>query len=129
MQKIKLFCQSEKGKDILIVIIIILLGISSFFLGRLSKENTLKGLKIEYRDQAASALGSISENSPSLDQNPSIETKTSNNKSGNYFASKRGKKYYSTACFAGKTIKQENRIYFSSADEAEKAGFTPSTSC
>ena len=49
MEKIKQFIGSEKGKDILIVIIVILVGLGSFELGRLSKENDSEGLKIDYR--------------------------------------------------------------------------------
>ncbi len=43
MEKIKQFIQSEKGKDIFIVIIIILVGLGSFELGRLSNETSSKG--------------------------------------------------------------------------------------
>ena len=39
IEKIKQFWVSEKGKDLLIVIIVILVGLGSFELGRLSKEN------------------------------------------------------------------------------------------
>ena len=68
---IKNCIESEKGKDILIVIIVILVGLGSFELGRLSKENSSSGVKIlpaqagEYsnqaEDQGASAV--LSENS------------------------------------------------------------------
>jgi hypothetical protein len=44
-------------------------------------------------------------------------------------ASKIGHKYYSIGCSAGKTIKLENRIYFSTNIEAENAGFTLSSGC
>lgn len=40
MEKIKQFMISEMGKDILIVMIIVLVGLGSFQLGRLSKENS-----------------------------------------------------------------------------------------
>jgi len=38
MEKIKQFIVSEKGKDIIVVLIVILVGLASFQLGRLSKE-------------------------------------------------------------------------------------------
>lgn len=132
MQKIKLFIESDKGKDVLIIIIVILVGICSFYLGRLSKESTTDGIKIEYTGQEASVLGSVSPlktNNSQISLNPSIAEKTNNNGQGSYFASNRGKKYYSTGCSAGKSIKQENRIYFQTSTEAEKAGYTPSSSC
>ncbi|HNW71900.1 MAG TPA: hypothetical protein PKZ36_03345 [Candidatus Paceibacterota bacterium] len=129
MQKIKHFIESDKGKDILVVIIVILVGVISFFLGRLSYTNPQKGLKIEYTDQEASVVSSFENPESNLKLTPSIENRANNEGSGKYFASKMGHKYYPTGCSAGKTIKQENRIYFSSASEAEKAGFTLSASC
>ena len=129
MQKIKQFLESEKGKDIMTIAIVILVGISSFFLGRLSNQTSSNGLKIENIGLQASAIGAIVPNNDQISLNPSISEKTNNDSRGSYFASKKGKKYYSTGCSAGKTIKQENRIYFSTTIEAEKAGFTLSSSC
>ncbi|MFA6257469.1 MAG: hypothetical protein WC671_00455 [Candidatus Paceibacterota bacterium] len=121
MEKIKQFInetiQSEKGKDVLVVIIVILVGLISFELGRLSKENDQGGLKIEYTD-------------PNLTQTANIISTVTNNKTGkNFFASSKGSKYYSLGCSAGKTIKQENRVYFATGEEAEVAGYTLSSSC
>ena len=44
--KIKLFIESEKGKDILVALIVIMVGLGSFELGRLSEENDSSGIKI-----------------------------------------------------------------------------------
>ncbi len=129
MQKIKLFVESDKGKDILTILIVILVGISSFYLGRLSKQDALNGVKIEYKGQEASAIGSLEANMPKISLNPSITERIQANSKGNYFASKKGKKYYSAGCSAGKSIKEENRIYFNTSSEAEKAGYTLSSSC
>ena len=77
MEKIKLFLkdflESEKGKDILVIIIIILVGLGSFELGRLSKSDS-SGLKIEYPGQEANAVESVSQNSPNLSQNSNMAT-------------------------------------------------------
>ena len=129
MQKIKLFLESEKGKDIMTIAIVILVGISSFFLGRLSNQTSTSGLNIENTGLQASAIGAIRSNNEQISLNPSISEKTNNNSRGSYFASKKGKKYYSNGCSAGKTIKQENRIYFSTTTEAENAGYILSSSC
>lgn len=48
MEKIKQFIESEKGKDILVIIIVILVSLGSFTLGRLSKGTESTGVKIEY---------------------------------------------------------------------------------
>jgi len=129
MEKIKCFInlflqilQSDKAKDFLTIFVIILVGLGSFGLGRLSKKDIIleglpaqAGLKIEYKGQEASVFG--------------IMTNDSNSNSKNFFASNRGSKYYSLGCSGGKAIKQENRIYFDTKKEAENAGYELSSSC
>ena len=126
---IKNCIESEKGKDILIVIIVILVGLGSFELGRLSKENSSSGVKIEYsnqaEDQGASAV--LSENS--LQTATKISSTIQSSAGKNFFASSRGSKYYTISCSAGKTIKQENRVYFTTGEEAQQAGYALSSSC
>ena len=132
MEKIKCFYESDKGKDILVVLIVILVGVASFFIGRLSKESSYNSVKIEYGSQEANTTDSLGQNklnTPKIEQIKSVTERAQNDASGKYFASKKGKKYYSILCSAGKTIKQENRIYFNSASDAEKAGFSLSSSC
>jgi len=145
MEKIKRFIESEQGKDIFIVLIVLLVGVASFGLGRLSKNDENKGIKIEYRDQSGNAL-KASENAildPNLSNsttssftpeelllaNPNLSTEKALSEMKQYFASKRGKKYYPTGCSAGKSIKTENRIYFDTSEQAEKAGYSLSASC
>ncbi|MBI5155712.1 S1 RNA-binding domain-containing protein, partial [Candidatus Peregrinibacteria bacterium] len=43
---------------------------------------------------------------------------------GGFVASKTGKKYYPADSAAGQKIKEENRVTFATAEEAEKAGYT-----
>lgn len=112
MEKIKLFLKGKEGKDILTVLIIILVGVGSFWLGRLSKETVSEGLKIEYT-------------APNLEANVTEATFADKN----FFASKRGSKYYSLGCSGGKTIKEGNRVYFETKEEAEKAGYELSNTC
>ncbi|MEK7113791.1 MAG: hypothetical protein AAB873_03120 [Patescibacteria group bacterium] len=125
MEKIKHFLESDGGRDILTIIIIILVGLSSFGLGRLSKRST-NGLKIEYRGKEASVLGSINEYEQ-ISPNSLNNTNLANPK--NFFASSRGSKYYSLGCSGGKTIKEENKIFFTTKEEAEGAGYALSDSC
>ena len=122
---VKLWLQSEQGKDIMTVIIVIMVGLGSFGLGRLSKNAPNPGLKIEYRDQSGNAIGSV--DTPQY--KPQLNTASANTSGKNFFGSSRGTKYYSLGCSAGQNIKQENRVYFDTALEAEKAGYTLSTSC
>ncbi|MDQ3245121.1 MAG: hypothetical protein M3P22_02150 [bacterium] len=132
MKKIKSFVSSDQGKDVLLIMIVILVGLASFGLGRLSKETTSTGikiqntdypdLKIEARAGDASVVGVSSNTQKSVSESPSL-------KSGNFLASKRGKKYYPISCSAGKSIKQENRIYFETREDAEHKGYSISGSC
>ena len=72
MEKIKLitnWIESEKGKDILTVIIVVLVGLGSFELGRLSKENSSSGIKIKYPNQQKASAFSAIESYSSLLQN------------------------------------------------------------
>ncbi len=118
MEKIKQFLKSDTGKDVLTVIIVILVGLGSFGLGRLSKEPKNEGLRVEYTNNEASIIKSTNMPKSTLKQ-------TSNT----FFASSKGTKYYSLTCSGGKTIKQENRVYFDTREEAESAGYELSASC
>lgn len=49
--------------------------------------------------------------------------------SGTYVASKNGTKYYLPTCATANRIKDENKIWFISKEEAEAAGYGPSSTC
>jgi hypothetical protein len=128
MQKIKAYIGSEQGKDVLVVLIVILVGLGSFELGRLSMgTNSSSGIKIEYPElstsQAANAeIAATSQKTSAPQPKPKVAVEI-------YFASKRGHKYYPAGCAAGKTIKMENRVYFDTRAQAEAAGYELSSSC
>lgn len=49
--------------------------------------------------------------------------------SGSFVASKQGKKYFPVDCGSAKTIKEENKVYFGSEEEAVSAGYERSLTC
>lgn len=100
----------------------------SFELGRLSKENSSSGIKIISPGKTGEnqELG-IDQAANVLLASPGPQNQNSSGKT--FFASSRGSKYYTISCSAGKTIKQENRIYFATGEEAEQAGYTLSSGC
>jgi len=49
--------------------------------------------------------------------------------SGNYVASKTGKNYYFISCSGVKRIKEENRVFFNTKEDAENRGLIPSKTC
>jgi hypothetical protein len=122
MEKIKQFIESEKGKDILIVIIVIFVGLGSFELGRLSIESpsSLKIISNQGSQQNTDQTANVISATGSTNATSSGKT---------FFASSKGSKYYSISCAAGKTIKQENRVYFATGEEAQAAGYTLSSAC
>ncbi len=135
MDKIKQFIEGKPGRDILTALIVILVGLGSFGLGRLSKDSKSAGLKIEYPGpgalpsgkelvQPANALSAPVANQLSANfvKNPPVSGKT-------FFASKVGHKYYSIGCSGGKTIKESNKVYFNTEAEAISAGYEKSASC
>ncbi len=128
MEKIKQLLESKEGKDVLVVLIVILVGFGSFGLGRLSKGGQGAGIRIEYTEashQAASAASAfISE-----ENLPKVSDVAINLAGKSFFASSRGTKYYPAGCSAGKSLKLENRVYFATREDAEKAGYTLSSSC
>ncbi len=47
----------------------------------------------------------------------------------NYVASKKGAKYHHLWCPGAGQIKEENKIYFATKEEAERFGYTPAANC
>jgi len=58
-----------------------------------------------------------------------IHVINNNSKEKRYVASKNGKLYYSLGCSGAKRISEKNKIWFATSEEAEKSGFTFSSSC
>ncbi len=135
MEKIKQFMEGERGKTILFVFIVLLVGLASFELGRLSKSTSNGGVKVEYPNslpnQSANAINALetTKSTPVGKTSTGTTYKKSTLDQQIFFASKRGNKYYPENCPAGKTLKQENRVYFGTRAEAEAAGYTLSSSC
>jgi hypothetical protein len=108
--------------------IIVLVALSAFGLGRLSaapeRQGTLRVLYPEARAaeplaNTAAVAGAVKDaKAPQAGQG-----------SGAYVASKNGSKYYLATCSSASRIKQENRVYFASRDEAVAAGYGPAANC
>jgi hypothetical protein len=93
MEKIKQFLESSSVKRVLVVIIVIFVSLGSFEIGRLSKEGQNEGLRVTYNDKQgqiplADPISDISNKSAKSVNKTTTST-------GEYFGSKKGKKYYS----------------------------------
>ncbi len=94
-----------------------LVGVGAFGLGRLSALQDSKApLVIKQGEQLAAPMAARAEVSAQA-------------QSGPYVASKSGSKYYLSACSGAKNIKEENKVFFSSAAAAEAAGYEPAANC
>lgn len=92
------------------LVVIVLVGISSFGLGRLSTNHETEKDEI-----------SIVFNEDLLSNNELVEKK--------YIASRNGKLYYPLNCSGAKRISDKNAIWFVNRLDAEKSGYQFASSC
>ncbi|MDP3726376.1 MAG: Ada metal-binding domain-containing protein [bacterium] len=115
IEKIK---QGIENREFLIALLILLVGLGSFGLGRLSKiEETKEPVRIEYSTEI-----NAKEQSATVSLGASATQKL-------FVASKNGTKYHHPWCSGAERISQANKIWFNSKEEAEKAGYTPAANC
>ncbi|MES2668598.1 MAG: hypothetical protein V4644_02835 [Patescibacteria group bacterium] len=130
--------QEEQGKkglgripaDVLILLVLILSSTLAFGLGVLAGKDMAKtegkdGFWIEELPQALkeggggpAAVIEAPEPPEPVEEGPKV-----------YMASKNGTKYYLPTCGTAKRIKEENRVWFSTKEEAEAAGYGPAANC
>lgn len=110
--------KSKTGIDkqsILLIFVIIFVSMASFGLGRLSSEgDTEKEIVIE---------------KPLVEDIKTMYNEEGLNAEKRYVASKNGSKYYGRDCGGANRIKLENQIWFKNREDAEKSGFTFSSTC
>jgi hypothetical protein len=98
------------GGDLLIVFVVILVGVGSFGLGRLSVA-TGEGTPISMHMAATTVAP------------PPLPV------GGQVVASRNGSKYYYPWCGGAKTISPANLVWFTSEAKAQSAGYTPASNC
>jgi len=133
IQKIKGFINSEEGRIIAFILIVILTGISSFLLGRMSNSLENKHNTCVTVENPNNNIFIQSNNTKSIKMEAgevgSVDSVSILNQSGAYVASKRGKRFYPVDCSAATSIVSKNRVYFNTSEEAIQKGYTASPSC
>jgi len=133
MNKIK----DKTGIDkvtIVYLLIIVGVGISSFGLGRISLNNSFNENNdsdmaiIETPKERLLPTGQA-ENLLNITNNEISSTQPTQSTERRYVASKNGKMYYSLGCSGAKRINLENEVWFSTSEDAEKSGYTLSSTC
>lgn len=109
-------------------LIVILVGISSFGLGRASLQEPVQNEpKIQMIEPITLTANTIIATSPSSTTQGLISQTKKDQKP--FLASKNGTRYYLSSCSGAKRIKSENIIYFSTREAAESAGYTKAINC
>jgi len=108
----------NNNKELYLMAIIILTAVISFGLGRLSKIREEK-TPITIENTKIGESKSLS----TFDVDSGIKADKI------FVASKNGKKYYYAWCESANVIKEQNRVWFSTQAEAEKAGYQPAANC
>lgn len=126
VEKVKRIIETNKT-DLFVALIIFLVGMIGFGLGRLS---------VILPEKEPIVIENILEKDIDL---PESEAKTSsshkinaaliNGAKGQYVGSKSGTAYHFPWCSGAQKIKEENKIWFASKEDAEKKGYRPAGNC
>ena len=122
-----------------LVILIISVALGSFWLGRLSAQDNMTEKQTSMPDSPSPSAYRPS----SIDFVGRGENATSTDVVGGdvasvvvpfaledgYVASKSGTKYHLPWCSGARRIKEENKVWFATKEEAEAAGYTPAANC
>ncbi len=125
--------------EAVIAVLLVFVGLGSFWLGRLSvtqnmSENVSMGEYPKEIQVAAPLVPVLSDTarmaSPTVSDRTSPQNviKSSDATKG-YVASKTGTKYHLPWCSGARRIKEENKVWFATKEEAEAAGYTPAANC
>lgn len=126
-------------KDLFLASIIILISIISFGLGRLSviwpEKRPITITTNNPTGPSPRALGqqptthNNDEIQKNLNSSPNNSNPPANNAKGKYVASKNSTFYHFPWCPGALKIKEENKIWFQTKEEAENRGYKPAGNC
>lgn len=124
LKKVKARCRENKT-DLILAFLIFLTGMGGFGLGRLSVLWVSKEpITVTEQDLGGSAADGQAQPDKTSGENPvSAITK------GKYVGSKSGSSYHFPWCPGALKIKEENKIWFQTKQEAESRGYKPAANC
>jgi hypothetical protein len=115
--------------EYVLTILIVCVSLSSFWLGRISAQEQAENVPKMQSATVVTGGSNTGSNDTRKAENGVTETKRETPAEGGYVASKSGTKYHLPWCGSAKQIKEENKIWFATKEEAEKAGYTPASNC
>ena len=125
--------QKCKSREVYTSGLIILVGLSSFGLGRLSiLEDRREPIRIvgaidfaDSKEETGSVASAIKTSPPASINSASVAGSVA----GSVVASKSGTKYYVPWCGSASNISEKNKVWFATVEDARKAGYTPASNC
>lgn len=119
-EKFKHILDDSSYKDVTLIGIIVLLAFASFGLGRLSiQHNSTKEIRVGEREFQSVPAAVYT----------SVEQENEGTKSVNVVSSQNSEVYHFTWCSGAARIKEENKVFYSSIEEARAAGLRPAKNC
>lgn len=126
-KKIKVWLK-ENQRDLYLAALVFVVSVASFGLGRLSaiwpekQPIAIEGPENEGQMTKATTASEARQSSlSSFGLSPSTQ--------GDFVASRNGSSYHLPDCPGAKQIKEENKIWFQSAEAARSAGYKPAGNC
>lgn len=115
-------------KDVLLVGIVLLFSTASFGLGMLAERDRAAGKSdgfwIENGATTTAQAAAIAAPLPVAASGTPVTPAA-----GKYVASKNGTKYYLPDCSGASRIKESNKVWFASLEDAQKAGYSAASNC
>lgn len=131
-EKVKQWIRENKT-DLFVAAVIFFVGLASFGLGRLSvlwpEKEPITIENYESALQPGSGQGIKSYGTTVTPEGNANSESVIPNSRGRYVASKSGTRYHFPWCSGAQRIKEENKIWFQTKEEAEKAGYKPALNC
>ena len=114
--------------DMLVVLILVLSCTAAFALGVLAGKEMEQGsggdkVWVEQLSKSEGLPAAVASAPPAESAVPAPQ------KEGKYVASKSGSKYHLPSCSGAKRIKEENKVWFDTKEQAAAAGYGPASNC
>ncbi len=116
--KEKTWHSTDLPKDVFVLVALCLIGLGGFILEKIISTETSRKGELRIVQNSNGGSGGVGN-----------ATATNETIRGMYVASKTGAAYYLPWCGSVKRIKEENKIWFSSREEAEATGYKPAANC
>lgn len=119
-------------KDVFVFLVVVLVALGAFSIGRSSVLGVKRAGELKILDvplEATITSNSVVNGILGTTAKGSDVASAALVGSGKYVGAKSGKTYYFPWCSGVKRIKESNKVWFSTKEEAEVAGYKPSASC